>query len=116
MIKRKLEGQKESISRFISINRDSGPLVALKEISNTIPKTIKINVVEYIFNSKPDGSGVVKLRVEADSFDTIVKFEEELKKVKVFSDIEEKSSDSKPGTDIKVAVIETNYIPSDIVQ
>ena len=48
-----------------------------------------------------------------NSFDTIVKFEEELKKIKVFEEVVEKSSDSKPGTDTKIAVIETIYMPGE---
>ena len=111
MAKERISSKNKAVDDFISRNKDSGALVALREISSGLPEDVKVNVVEYRYSEQANGSGVVRLRVEADSFDTIFKFKEALGKVKTLKDLVEKSSDSKPGTDIKIAVIETNYTP-----
>lgn len=105
-----LKSKKESYKNFINNNSDSGALVSLQEMSNKVPKDVKVDITEYKYTSKPDGSGTVSIRLEADSFETIAQFEKALHKVDVFDDIKEKSSDTKPGTKDKIAVIETNYI------
>lgn len=108
-LKSRVERKRQAFDNFIQTNSDSGAMIALKQISANLPKEVKIDVVDYDFSSKPDGSGVLRLRVEADSFDTIAKLKESLGKVKVFSGLTEKSSDTKPGTDLKIAVLETIY-------
>ena len=100
-----------AIDGFMQTNADSGALLSLKEISEHLPAAIKVNVVEYRFETRPDGSGKLVLRIEADSFDIIAKFQKSLKEMPLFDQIEEKSSDSKPGAEVKVAVIEAHYIP-----
>lgn len=112
MLSDRITSKRNSSDNFINVNGDSGALVVLKEISASLPKEVAINVVEYRYTAKPDGSGTVRLRVEADSFDTLDKFKVALKNVKVFDEVVEKSSDTKPGSDTKVAVIETNYLRS----
>ncbi len=108
-LKTRVERKKQGFENFVQTNSDSGAMIALKQISASLPKEVKIDVVDYDFSSKPDGSGVLRLRVEADSFDTIAKLKESLGKVKIFSGLTEKSSDTKPGTDLKIAVLETIY-------
>ena len=100
-----------AFEEFRQLNSDSGSLSFLKELSLGVSEDIKINVVEYNYRSAPDGSGKVLLRIETDSFDTISKFKAALQKINSLSGLEEKSSDTKPGSDIKVAVIEVTYKP-----
>lgn len=110
MLRDRIQAKEQSVADFVDVNGDSGALLSLKEISANLPPDVKVNVVEYKYASKPDGSGQISLRIETDSFDTIAKFQEALKTISVFDKIVERSSDPKPGTDLKVAVIETNYM------
>lgn len=111
-LKDRIHKRKSATEGFLDLNADSGSLVSLESISKHIPKEVEINVVEYRYDTKPDGSGKVKLRVEADSYDTIAKFEQALKAVPILQDVVEKSSDAKPGSDIIVAVVEADYVPT----
>lgn len=110
-IKDKIDLKKAAIDGFINLNSDSGSLIVLQKMSKAVPKEIAVNMVEYRYETKPDGTGKVRIKIEADSFDTVAKFEGALKEIEVFDSLVEKSSDSKPGTDIIVAVIEVDYIP-----
>ncbi|MBP6218112.1 MAG: pilus assembly protein PilM [Oligoflexales bacterium] len=106
-----IQANRQASEQFISGNKSSGALVSLEQLSKSVPKNVSVEVVEYKFADKPDGTGLLRLRIEADSFDTLSKFKESLKSVSSFTDVVEKSSDSKPGTDIKIAVIEITYSP-----
>ncbi len=110
MMKDKITARKAATDGFIKINSDSGALVALQKISAGIPLEVKINVVEYSYTAKPDGSGLLRIKVEADSFQTLTSFKKELGQIVGLKDVEEKSSDSKPGSDLKVALYEINYV------
>mgnify|MGYP000626743139 CR=1 FL=1 len=108
----RIESKRSSAKGFVDLNSDSGALISLYKISANLPAEIKINVTEYKYESAPDGSGRIRLRIEADSFDTIAKFEASVKKIKGLNGVEEKSSETKPGSEIKMAVIEARYIPN----
>lgn len=109
LVKTRLEQKGKAFDAFIADNEDSGALASLQQISTSVPKDVKIDVVDYDYTTQPDGSGVLKLRVEAESFETIDQLKERLGSIKVFSGLAQKSSDTKPGTDIKIAVLQTNY-------
>lgn len=109
LMKTRIEDKIKSFNSFVETNTDSGALVSLQEMSTAVPKEVKIDVVDFDYSTKPDGSGLLKLRVEADSFETVDKLKEKLGTIKVFSGLTQKSSDTKPGTDIKIAVLETSY-------
>ncbi|MDD9952607.1 MAG: pilus assembly protein PilM, partial [Zetaproteobacteria bacterium] len=96
---------------FTDVNSDSGALVSLERMSQKVPKDISVNVVEYGYETKRDGSGRVKIKVEADSFDTVAKFQNALKSVEEFVELKEKSADTKPGTELIVAIVEAEYLP-----
>ena len=103
--------KKAATEGFVDLNSDSGALVALQDLSKAVPKDVQVNMVEYRFETKADGTGKIRIRVEADSYDTIAKFEQALKTISSLEEINEKSSDSKPGTEIIVAVVEADYNP-----
>ena len=106
-----ISAKKSSFEKFMIANGDSGALVSLQKLSEAVPKTVSVDMVEYRYTARPDGSGLVRMRIEADSFETVAKFKDALAAIDVFGEIVERSSDSKPGTDLKIAVIETNYTP-----
>lgn len=103
--------KKAATEGFVDLNSDSGALVALQDLSKAVPKDVQVNMVEYRFETKADGTGKIRIRVEADSYDTIAKFEQSLRTISSLAEINEKSSDSKPGTEIIVAVVEADYNP-----
>lgn len=109
LIKTRVEQKSKAFDNFIADNADSGALASLQAISLAVPKDVKIDVVDYDYATKPDGSGLLKLRVEADSFETIDRLKDRLGTIKVFTGVNQKSSDTKPGTDIKIAVLEASY-------
>lgn len=108
-IKTRVDEKKKAFDSFIADNSDSGALASLQQISEAVPKDVKIDVVNYDYASMPDGSGTLTLRVEGESFETIDQLKERLGTIKAFSGVSQKSSDTKPGTDIKIAVIEVKY-------
>ena len=107
----RISGKKAATEGFIDINSNSGALVALQDLSKAVPKEVQVNMVEYRFETKADGTGKIRIRVEADSYDTIAKFEQSLKTISSLSELNEKSSETKPGTEIIVAVVEADYNP-----
>jgi type IV pilus assembly protein PilM len=100
-----------SLQQFSRKIYQKGALFALKDISNGFAKEMKIDVVEYKYTAQPDQTGNIRLRIETDSFDTIEKVKNSLKQIKTLRDVYEKSSDAKPGTDLKIAVYEMKYVP-----
>ncbi len=109
MIKTRAEQKAKAFEDFVLGNANSGALASMQEISAAVPKDVKIDVVDYDYSTKPDGTGSLKLRVEADSFETLDKLKERLGSITVFSSVQQISSDTKPGTDLKIAVLETTY-------
>ena len=109
ILKNRIASNREATDGFIRFNSDSGALVVLAKVSEFLPKEVKVNVTEYRYESRPDFTGKVKIRIEADSFETVSLFQSALEKVPVLAEVVEKSSDGKPGTDIKVAVFEALY-------
>ncbi len=110
-LKNRVDQKNKAFENFIVDNGDSGALTSLQGISVTVPKTVKIDVVDYDYSSKPDGTGLLRLRVEADSYETIDALKSSLNSVSVLSGLVVKSSDEKPGTNIKIAVLESTYNP-----
>ena len=110
-LKNRIATYKASLKIIKQTVTKSGSLLALLKLSETLPKDIKVNVVEYSFVSKQEGLGDLLLRVEADSFDMLEKFEEVVNGIDVFAVTVLKSSDSKPGSNLKIAEYELNYKP-----
>ena len=64
---------------------------------------------KYVFQSAQ--VGYILLRVEAESFEILDKFEEIIKSIPMFSETIVKSSSAKPGSDLKIAEYEVKYKP-----
>lgn len=109
ILKERITTQQLATEGFIGVNSESGALVGLFEISKHIPKEVVVNVVEYRYEAKEDGGGKIRLRVEAESFETLAKFEAALREVPVLQ-VSKQSSDTKPGTELKIGIIEAEYL------
>jgi general secretion pathway protein L len=104
--------REKAVNQFLAVNSKSGSMVSLQEISAAIPKETKLDVTMYQYTDNPDGTGRVVIKGETDTFDAFAAILEAMKKVDVLTEVQEKSSGYKPGTDQKVIefVIHANYI------
>ncbi len=107
---KEIEQKRTAVNKFIDDNSGSHALIALNAISEKIPTEVKVDITLYKFMTKEDGSKI-QLEGETDGFASVETVKESLKNVTILSDIEEKSTTSKPGSDGKVKVfkIQANY-------
>ncbi|NRA67968.1 MAG: pilus assembly protein PilM [Pseudobacteriovorax sp.] len=109
-----LEGinlKQAAIEEFKLINRDSGALKLLRDISAKIPKEVKIDVTLFDFKTTFPGQGKLILKAETDNFSSQSAILESLGKVALLKNVEEKQSGTKPGSDGKIIefTVHANY-------
>jgi len=106
-----LQSMTASADNFLKLNATSGSLLVLKAISEKLPKNLELNVTLYQFNANDRGGGRLTLKGETNGYDAVAKALENLKQVQVLSEIKEKSSQAKPGTDGKIIefIFQANY-------
>ena len=93
--------RRKAVFDFQQSANGAGALLALKTISGVIPKDMKVEITSYEYNMNPDLSGRIVLKGETDGFGTMSQIIETLKKSNSFTEVKEKSSGAKPGTDNK---------------
>ena len=100
-----------AIDEFRLANSESGALRILKDISNAIPKKVKVDVTSFEFRSTTPGTGKLILKAETDNFASQSTIIESMNKVAVLKNVEEKQSGRKPGSDGKIIefTIHANY-------
>jgi hypothetical protein len=75
----------------------------LQDISSAIPKTVKIDVTQFLFTGLPgQPGGRLLLKAETEGYSSVEVVKEALKKVPTISELEEKQSGGKPGTENKI--------------
>ncbi|MEY4632023.1 MAG: hypothetical protein RIQ81_2143 [Pseudomonadota bacterium] len=102
LARKETQARRTAVDSFIRENSNTPALMALKLVSDFLPKTVKVDVTTFDFVSNPDGGGKIKLKGETDGYATVASVMSALKTVSAFKDIEEKQSGPKPGTDGKV--------------
>lgn len=102
-IQKDITSRREAVDGFIANSGTSPGILMLQDISTAIPKTVKIDVTQYLFygGSETPG-GKLTLKGETDGYSSVEAIKEALKKVPTITDMEEKQSGGKPGTDNKV--------------
>ncbi|HET9238571.1 MAG TPA: pilus assembly protein PilM [Oligoflexus sp.] len=107
-----IRDKQAAVSEFMLANSESGPLRVLKEISEVIPKTTKIDVTEFDFRTTQPGVGKLTMRAETDNFASQSAIIEALGKAKSLRKVEEKSSGAKPGSNGQVIefTIQAEYV------
>lgn len=105
--------KKSAVQEFVNMNKGSGALVLLQEISNAIPKEVSVDVTQFEFKSTVSGDGKLTFRAETDNFASQAKIMDAIKGVHTLTNVEEKSSGSKPGSDGKIIefTVQANYNP-----
>ncbi len=111
MLKSKIAEKQNAIEEFRLVNKESGALRILKEVSTQLPKSIKIDVTLFEFKTTFPGEGTLILKAETDNFSSQSAIIEALGKVAILKDIEEKQSGTKPGSDGKIIefTVHANY-------
>ncbi|MBC7660657.1 MAG: pilus assembly protein PilM [Chitinophagaceae bacterium] len=101
-LKTSIRDKKTAVDEFKLSTSESGAVTVIKEISMAIPKETKIDVTEFDFKTTLPGQGKLVLRAETDNFASQSAIIEDLKKIKVLKNVDEKTSGAKPGSDGKV--------------
>ncbi len=108
-LQKDIEIRRQAVEEFIEQNSSSQALGALYSISESISKSVKIDVTEYNFVQTSSGhEGKIVIKGETDAYAQFSSILEALKKSKGFSDVVEKRVGGKPGTDNKVIEFELN--------
>lgn len=108
-VAKEISSRRDAVNGFIAASGTSSGLLALQDISAAIPKTVKIDVTQFLFTGESGGpGGKLTLKAETDGYSSVEAIKEVLKKVPTISDLEEKQSGGKPGSDNKV--IEFSFI------
>ena len=111
-LRKEADVKRTSVEKFISDNSSSAALLVLKDLSEVIPKTIKLDVTQFQYSAGTDGNGKLVLGGETDAYATVSQITQAIKASKVVKDVEEKNSGPKPGSDNKVIqfTIHANYV------
>lgn len=107
-LKSGIRDKKAAVEEFQLATRESGAMVVLKDISEAIPKDVKIDVTEFDFKTISPGQGKLVLRAETDNFAAQSSIIEAMNKIKTLQNVQEKSSSAKPGSDGKIIEFTVN--------
>jgi type IV pilus assembly protein PilM len=113
-IQKEIGAKRMAVDTFVAENAGSPSLVLLRDISDKMPKTLKVDVTMYKFSiDATKGGGKLVFGGETDSYESVAAVFEALKSVSSLTNVEEKKSDPKPGTDNKVIEFSFNADWSD---
>jgi type IV pilus assembly protein PilM len=102
-VQKEITARKEAVDGFLAVSGTSPGLLVLQDISNAIPKTVKIDVTQFMFTgAQGQPGGKLQIKAETDGYSSVEAVKEAIKKIPTISDVEEKQSGGKPGTDNKV--------------
>jgi type IV pilus assembly protein PilM len=104
-LQKEIEHKRTAVATFMEDNSASPALIILKELSEAMPKDLKLDVTLYQYTSS---NSTLVLRGETDSYDAVAKIIEAIRKVSSLSQVEEKASNAKPGSDNKVIEFTVN--------
>ena len=108
-IQKEIAARKDAVDGFMASSGTSSGLLALQDVSLAIPKTVKIDVTQFIFSGlSGQAGGKLVLKAETDGYSSVEAIKEALKKSPTLSDLEEKQSGGKPGSDNKIIEFSLN--------
>jgi len=111
-LKQGIKEKRAAIAEFTLATNESGALRVMKEISEALPKEVKLDVTEFDFRTTQPGQGKLTIRAETDNFASQAAILEALGKTDSLRKVEEKNSGSKPGSDGKIIefTIQADYV------
>ena len=102
-LQKDIESRRQAVEEFIDQNSSSEALAALYAISEAIPQSVKLDVTMFNYTQATSShEGKIVLKGETDAYAQVSSVLESLKKSKSLSEVEEKQSGGKPGTDNKI--------------
>lgn len=101
-LNQEIESLRKATDEFNEKNSGSAALLALQAVSQAIPKELKVDITQFQFTLKDDAGGKIILKGETDAYATAAKIVEAVKGSQDLSEVEEKGTAAKPGTDNKV--------------
>jgi type IV pilus assembly protein PilM len=104
-LQKEIEHKRTAVASFMEDNSASPALIILKELSEVVPKDLKLDVTLYQYTSS---NSTLVLRGETDSYDAVAKIIDAIRKVSSLTQVEEKASNAKPGSDNKVIEFTVN--------
>lgn len=104
-LQREIEHKRNAVATFMEDNSASPALTILKELSEAVPKDLKLDVTLYQYTTS---NSTLVLRGETDSYDAVAKILEAIRKVSSLTAVEEKASNAKPGSDNKIIEFTVN--------
>jgi type IV pilus assembly protein PilM len=106
---KEISSRRNAVDGFIATSGTSSAILMLQDISGAIPKTVKVDVTQFLFTGESGTpGGRLTLKAETDGYSSVEAIKESLKKISHISDMEEKQSGGKPGTDNKVIEFSLN--------
>lgn len=106
-VQKEISARRDAVDQFMAASGTAPGLLMLQDISAAIPKTVKIDVTFYKFTGiSGQPGGRLQLKAETDGYSSVEAIKEALKKAQGITDLEEKSSGGKPGTDNKIISFE----------
>lgn len=101
-LNKEINHKHSAVSIFAEENQASPALLILKGLSEGVPKDVKVDITLFQYNAVPSGGGKLIIKGETDGYASQQKILEEVKKITVLKNVEEKGTGAKPGTDNKV--------------
>jgi hypothetical protein len=114
-LQKEVSARRSAVELFIASSSTSPSLLALNDLSAGIPRGTKIDITQFAYSAQPLSSvGKLVLKGEADGYSSVEAIKEAIKKIATFSNLEEKQSGGKPGTDNKIIEFTFNatYTPA----
>jgi len=93
---------RDSVSVFRERNSSSPSLVLLKQLSEAIPKDVKVDVTLYDFKSIDNSESRLVIKAETEGYASQASVIDAMKKVSSLKNVAEKNSGTKPGSDGKI--------------
>jgi hypothetical protein len=110
-LQKDITARRDAVTQFVAASSTSPALLALNDLSAGIPRGVKIDVTQFSYVALPSStSGKLVVKGETDGYSSVEAIKEALKKITSLSDVEEKQSGGKPGTDNKIIEFTFNAI------
>lgn len=118
LVRKETASRRKAVDAFIAENSSTPALMALRYLSERIPKSVKVDITTYDFVLDDTSGGKIRLKGETDGYASVATVIESLKTLAEFQNIEEKQSGPKPGTDGKVIefTINFSFVPGSTIQ
>lgn len=109
----RISSMRAGIEQFKAENSEVGPLYLLREISEAVPKSIKVEISHYELKFDEQGNGKVVIRATTDLYANQENFIDALKKIPSLTSVVEKDSQKKIGgnNDQLEFRVDAQYVP-----